>query len=40
MKKLVCIAAIAVAAVQQSNAQQGSFLDKVSLEAAMVTTWH
>jgi len=34
MKKLMCIAAIAVAAVQQSNAQQGSLLDKVSLEAA------
>lgn len=34
MKKLMCIAAIAVAAVQQSNAQQGSFLDNVSLEAA------
>lgn len=34
MKKLMCIAAVAVAAFQQSNAQQGSFLDKVSLEAA------
>ena len=28
------MAAIAVATVQQSNAQQGSFLDKVSLEVA------
>lgn len=34
MKKLVCIAAIALVAVQQSNAQQGSLLDNVSLEAA------
>lgn len=34
MKKLVCIAVIALAAVQQSNAQQGSFLDNISLEAA------
>lgn len=34
MKKLVCIAVIELAAVQQSNAQQGSFLDNISLEAA------
>lgn len=34
MKKLVCIAAIALATVQQSNAQQGSFFDNVSLEAS------
>lgn len=34
MKKIVCIAIIALAAVQQSNAQQGSFLDNISLEAA------
>jgi len=34
MKKLMFMAAIAVATVQQSNAQQGSFLDKVSLEVA------
>lgn len=33
MKKLICIAVIALSAVQQSNAQQGSFLDNVSLEA-------
>lgn len=33
MKKLVCIAVIALAAVQQSNAQQSSFLDNISLEA-------
>lgn len=34
MKKLVCIAIIALTAVQQSNAQQVSFLDNISLEAA------
>lgn len=34
MKKILFIAAIAVATVQQSKAQQSAFFDKVSLEAA------
>lgn len=34
MKKLLCIVAIAVTFVQQGSAQQGTFLDNISLEAA------